>query len=212
MRLAENAGEARALRNQAVPTWCCSTSGCRIPMASRLLKEWASSGQLTMPVVMMSGHGTIDTAVEATRIGAYAFLEKPIALQKLLATVGQALREPPAPRQQPASLSLAYLGKAPISMELKQRLETLKALQACPVLMTGEPGSGKTLCARYLHQANTPWVAPDRLRRPGRPGQQPGRPGLGGHAVPARGERPDAAPSSATCSRSWAGSSATTRA
>ena len=58
-----------------------------------LLKEWASTGQLTMPVVMMSGHGTIDTAVEATRIGAYAFLEKPIALQKLLSTVGTALKQ-----------------------------------------------------------------------------------------------------------------------
>src|SRR6267143_1286701 len=57
-----------------------------------LLKEWATGGQLTMPVIMMSGHGTIDTAVEATRIGAMDFLEKPIALQKLLATVKRALR------------------------------------------------------------------------------------------------------------------------
>jgi DNA-binding NtrC family response regulator len=55
-----------------------------------LLKEWANNGQLTMPVVMMSGHATIDTAVEATRIGAVNFLEKPIALQKLLKTVEQA--------------------------------------------------------------------------------------------------------------------------
>ena len=56
-----------------------------------LLKEWSANGQLTMPVVMMSGHGTIDTAVEATRIGAMEFLEKPIALQKLLAAVKRGL-------------------------------------------------------------------------------------------------------------------------
>ena len=75
-----------------------------------LLKEWASAGLLTMPVVMMSGHGTIDTAVEATRIGAFDFLEKPIALQKLLATVGRALENTAASRLKPA-LSLASLGR-----------------------------------------------------------------------------------------------------
>ena len=163
VRLAENAGEARQARNKARPDlvlldiWMPDTDGIS------LLKEWAANGQLTMPVVMMSGHGTIDTAVEATRIGAYAFLEKPIALQKLLSTVGQALRElPPQPQQQP-SLSLAYLGKAPVSSELKERLTLLKGLKM-PVLLTGEPGSGKSLCARYLQQANTPWVAPDDFR------------------------------------------------
>jgi DNA-binding NtrC family response regulator len=60
-----------------------------------LLKEWSNTGQLTMPVVMMSGHATIDTAVEATRIGALNFLEKPIALQKLLKTVSKALESSP---------------------------------------------------------------------------------------------------------------------
>lgn len=159
VRLAENASEARLIRNRARPDlvlldiWMPDTDGIS------LLKEWASSGQLTMPVVMMSGHGTIDTAVEATRIGAYAFLEKPIALQKLLATVGQALRQP-EPAAQPIALSLAYLGRAPIIADLKQRLETLKALML-PVLVTGEPGCGKSLCARFLHRANTPWVAPE---------------------------------------------------
>jgi len=161
VRLAENANEARAARSRARPDlvlldiWMPDMDGIT------LLKEWATSGQLTMPVVMMSGHGTIDTAVEATRIGAYSFLEKPIALQKLLSTVGHALREPP-PAQQP-SLSLAYLGRAPIINEFKQRLETLKTLKT-PVLITGEPGCGKSLCARYLHQANTPWVAPENFQ------------------------------------------------
>ena len=159
VRLAENASEARLVRNRNRPDlvlldiWMPDTDGIS------LLKEWASSGQLTMPVVMMSGHGTIDTAVEATRLGAYAFLEKPIALQKLLATVGQALRQP-APVAQPAALSLAYLGRAQMITELKQRLDTVKALKL-PVLITGEPGCGKSLCARFLHQANTPWVVPE---------------------------------------------------
>ncbi|HZP88127.1 MAG TPA: sigma-54 dependent transcriptional regulator [Burkholderiales bacterium] len=162
VRLAENAGEARQVRNRSRPDlvlldiWMPDTDGIT------LLKEWAANGQLTMPVVMMSGHGTIDTAVEATRLGAYAFLEKPIALQKLLSTVGQALRQPPPQPQQP-SLSLAYLGKAPIMIELKQRLETLRNLKL-PVLISGEAGCGKSLCARYLHLAHTPWVAVSELR------------------------------------------------
>jgi len=158
VRLAENAGEARLVRNRVRPDlvlldiWMPDTDGIS------LLKEWATSGQLTMPVVMMSGHGTIDTAVEATRIGAFGFLEKPIALQKLLTTVGHALRTP-APASQPA-LNMASLGKAPLIAELRQRLETIKNLKT-PVLLTGEPGCGKTVCARFLHVPNTPWVAPD---------------------------------------------------
>jgi two-component system nitrogen regulation response regulator NtrX len=158
VRLAENAGAARLIRNRVRPDlvlldiWMPDTDGIS------LLKEWATSGQLTMPVVMMSGHGTIDTAVEATRIGAFGFLEKPIALQKLLSTVGHALRTPAA-ASQPA-LSMAYLGKAALIAELRQRLETIKNLKT-PVLLTGEPGCGKTLCARFLHLPNTPWVAPE---------------------------------------------------
>jgi DNA-binding NtrC family response regulator len=158
VRLAENAGEARLVRSRGRPDlvlldiWMPDTDGIT------LLREWATSGQLTMPVVMMSGHGTIDTAVEATRIGAVGFLEKPIALQKLLSTVGQALRTPP-PASQPA-LNMAYLGKAAVIAELRERLETIKNLRT-PVLLTGEPGCGKSLCARFLHVSNTPWVEPE---------------------------------------------------
>ncbi len=91
VELAENASQARAARLQARPDlvlldiWMPDTDGVT------LLKEWSSTGLLTMPVVMMSGHATIDTAVEATRIGAMAFLEKPITLQKLLKAVEQGL-------------------------------------------------------------------------------------------------------------------------
>jgi DNA-binding NtrC family response regulator len=91
IELAENAGQARAVRERMRPDlvlldiWMPDVDGVT------LLKEWGSSGQLTMPVIMMSGHGTIDTAVEATKFGAIAFLEKPITLQKLLRAVEQAL-------------------------------------------------------------------------------------------------------------------------
>jgi DNA-binding NtrC family response regulator len=95
---AENAQEAREFRLRQAPDlvlldiWMPDTDGVT------LLKEWAAQGQLTMPVIMMSGHATIDTAVEATKIGALNFLEKPIALQKLLKAVEQGLaRGNPAP-------------------------------------------------------------------------------------------------------------------
>lgn len=158
VRLAENAAEARAYRNRSRPDlvlldiWMPDTDGIT------LLREWSSAGLLTMPVVMMSGHGTIDTAVEATRIGAYDFLEKPVALQKLLATVGRALNH--GEQQPQAALSLASLGRGSIAVELKQRLERIANLRT-PLLLTAEPGCGIELCARFLHPRNTPWVVPE---------------------------------------------------
>jgi two-component system nitrogen regulation response regulator NtrX len=160
VRLAENAGQARSVRSQGRPDlvlldiWMPDTDGIT------LLKEWASAGLLTMPVVMMSGHGTIDTAVEATRIGAYDFLEKPIALQKLLATVGRALRS--GEQQVKPTLMLATLGRAPVVTELKQRLERVTNLKS-PLLLTAEPGSSVELCARFVHQPNASWLAPENL-------------------------------------------------
>ncbi|TKC83602.1 response regulator [Trinickia terrae] len=91
VEVAENAQQARDFRLRQAPDlvlldiWMPDTDGVT------LLKEWAGQGQLTMPVIMMSGHATIDTAVEATKIGALNFLEKPIALQKLLKAVEQGL-------------------------------------------------------------------------------------------------------------------------
>lgn len=97
VQLAENAQQARLARQEAKPDlvlldiWMPDTDGVT------LLKEWQRDGLLTMPVIMMSGHATIDTAVEATRIGALNFLEKPIALQKLLKAVQQGLTRTPEP-------------------------------------------------------------------------------------------------------------------
>lgn len=107
---AESAVQARTIREQMRPDlvlldiWMPDVDGIT------LLKEWSKTGQLTMPVVMMSGHATIDTAVEATRIGALNFLEKPIALQKLLKTVNKALESSPKyvePAEEKASTALS---------------------------------------------------------------------------------------------------------
>ena len=104
IELAENAAQARLARERVRPDlvlldiWMPDVDGIT------LLKEWGAAGQLSMPVIMMSGHGTIDTAVEATKYGATAFLEKPITLQKLLRAVEQALVRP-APRLALAALA-----------------------------------------------------------------------------------------------------------
>ncbi len=157
--LAENAAAARAMRLHERPDvvlldiWMPDCDGIT------LLKEWANGGLLTMPVVMMSGHGTIDTAVEATRIGAFDFLEKPIALQKLLKTVATALKHS---EQLPKSqMSLANLGKSQIVMALKERLEKIATSAnhgPSPVLLIGPKGCGAELCARFLQVADTPWL------------------------------------------------------
>ena len=103
VHLAENAEQARIFRERHTPDlvlldiWMPDTDGLM------LLKEWVEQKLLTMPVIMMSGHGTIETAMEAMRIGASDFLEKPIALRKLLATVAKAIQQGiPSMMQKPA--------------------------------------------------------------------------------------------------------------
>lgn len=103
--LAKNAEEARKMIDEKpdvvlLDIWMPDTDGLT------LLKEWVAQGQMTMPVIMMSGHGTIETALEATRIGAVDFLEKPITLKKLLATIAQTLR----PQQVMSSKDEAEVG------------------------------------------------------------------------------------------------------
>jgi DNA-binding NtrC family response regulator len=109
VELAENASQARAARNRSKPDlvlldiWMPDTDGVT------LLKEWVGTGQLTMPVIMMSGHATVETAVEATKIGAQAFLEKPITLQKLLKAVEHGLARDSG---KPQSVTRNLMGEA----------------------------------------------------------------------------------------------------
>ena len=114
VEVAENAAQARGFRERARPDlvlldiWMPDVDGIT------LLKEWGATALLDMPVIMMSGHGTIDTAVEATKHGAMAFLEKPITLQKLLRAVEQALAKP-APK--PAAAAAGMNGDGALTVE-----------------------------------------------------------------------------------------------
>ncbi|MBN9422245.1 MAG: transcriptional regulator [Candidatus Accumulibacter sp. 66-26] len=153
--VAEHAAAARRIRGEKRPDlvlldiWMPDTDGIS------LLKEWSAAGLLTMPVVMMSGHGTIDTAVEATRIGAIDFLEKPIALQKLLATVKKALKHETAPQKPP--LTLDAFARSPLLKDLRKRLE--QAAAKTPVLLLkSASGSIAEICARTLQAPQTPWL------------------------------------------------------
>ena len=154
--VAENATAARAYRARQTPAlvlldiWMPDTDGVT------LLREWAAGGQLTMPVIMMSGHGTIETAVEATKIGAFDFLEKPVGLQKLLAAVSRALKA--ASAKEPQRVSLSTLGTGPAVRDVERQLEQLLATRK-PILILGEPGTGHAAAAHALHLPETPWVA-----------------------------------------------------
>ncbi|MCL2636096.1 MAG: response regulator [Betaproteobacteria bacterium] len=155
VRLAENAAAARRHRNELRPDlvlldiWMPDTDGIT------LLKEWHAAGHLNMPVIMMSGHGTIDTAVDATRIGAFDFLEKPIALQKLLSSVQKALKHdklPPRPL-----LTLDAFGRSTLVKEFKRRLEQAAA-KASALLLRGATGGMAEICARTLLPPRAPWL------------------------------------------------------
>jgi DNA-binding NtrC family response regulator len=155
VRLAENATAARRVRNELRPDlvlldiWMPDTDGIS------LLKEWHAGGHLNMPVVMMSGHGTIDTAVEATRFGAFDFLEKPIALQKLLGSVQKALKHDAPPARPP--LTLEAFSRLPFVKEFRRRLEQAAA-KASVVLIKGATAGMAEIAARTLLAPRAPWL------------------------------------------------------
>jgi two-component system nitrogen regulation response regulator NtrX len=118
-----------------------------------LLKEWSSGGGLECPVVVMSGHGSVETAIEATRLGAHDFVQKPISLARLLSIVSQALDaerktgKPPVP---PPPASSEPIGSSALMQVLRSKAEQA-ALHDLPVLITGETGCGRENLARYIH-------------------------------------------------------------
>jgi DNA-binding NtrC family response regulator len=120
-----------------------------------LLREWSESGQLPCPVIVMSGHGTVETAVEATRLGAYDFIEKPISLAKLLLIVSRALE---ADKLQQENLGLRKqaqpvsepTGKSELMQALREQAKRI-AQHNTWVLISGEPGTGKEIVARYIY-------------------------------------------------------------
>ena len=151
--VAANAEEARSARVDdkfdliLLDIWMPDTDGIT------LLREWSDSGDLGCPVVIMSGHGTVDTAVEATRLGAHDFVEKPLSLAKLLRTVEGALES--AGKQTTAGrgmlpLLLAPVGRSALMQSLRDKVQQY-ARRDSPVLLSGEPGSGRGAFARYLH-------------------------------------------------------------
>jgi len=151
--VAADATEARAARAATkfdlilLDIWMPDTDGIT------LLREWSENGDLLCPVVIMSGHGTVDTAVEATRLGAFDFVEKPLSLAKLLRTVEAALES--ASKKSRASRSklpslLAPVGRSELMQGLREKVQQM-ALHDASVLLSGEPGTGRSAFARYLH-------------------------------------------------------------
>jgi two-component system nitrogen regulation response regulator NtrX len=151
--VAADASEARSARAERkfdlilLDIWMPDTDGIT------LLREWSDSGELSCPVVIMSGHGTVDAAVEATRLGAFDFVEKPLSLAKLLRTVEAALES--AGKQSTAARNLlpsllAPVGRSALMQGLRERVQQY-ARHDGSVLMSGEPGTGRGAFARYMH-------------------------------------------------------------
>ena len=151
--VAADAGEARTARANRkfdlilLDIWMPDTDGIT------LLREWSEGGDMNCPVVIMSGHGTVDTAVEATRLGAFDFVEKPLSLAKLLRTVEAALES--AGRQSRTARNLlpsllAPVGRSELMQALRERVQQY-ARHDGSVLLSGEAGTGRGAFARYMH-------------------------------------------------------------
>ena len=166
VRVAADAGEARASRAGAktdlvlLDIWMPDTDGIS------LLREWSADESLApCPVVMMSGHGTVETAVEATRLGAFDFIEKPVSLAKLLRVVERALAADksgaPGGGRGLVPSPLEPIGKSHAMRMLREQVERV-AGHDTPVMLLGESGAGREAFARYLHacsaRANGPFV------------------------------------------------------
>ena len=151
--VAANASDARAAREKKkfdlilLDIWMPDTDGIT------LLREWSESGDMNCPIVIMSGHGTVDAAVEATRLGAFDFVEKPLSLAKLLRTVEAALESAGKQARTARSLLpslLAPAGRSAMMQGLRERVQQY-ARHDGSVLMSGEPGTGRGAFARYMH-------------------------------------------------------------
>jgi len=152
--VAANAAQARASRARQIPDlvlldiWMPDVDGIT------LLREWSTGVADGCPVVMMSGHGTVETAVEATRLGAFDFVEKPLSLAKLLRTVERALDAGRRHRQSGKLLGAALtapIGKSRLMQQLRAELQQVAA-NSSSLLLVGEPGSGREAFARYVHE------------------------------------------------------------
>jgi two-component system nitrogen regulation response regulator NtrX len=164
VEVAADAGQARAARARQTPDlvlldiWMPDTDGIT------LLREWSNEASDACPVVMMSGHGTVDTAVEATRLGAYDFVEKPLSLAKLLRTVERALdarsRRPSGKFVTAGASSVTVpVGRSRAITQLRSELMRLAAYSA-PLLLLGESGTDREQLARFVHQSGPSSAGP----------------------------------------------------
>jgi DNA-binding NtrC family response regulator len=164
VEVAANGSEARSARRARRPdlilldVWMPDIDGIS------LLKEWNQGDGLDVPVVVMSGHGTVETAVEATRLGAYDFLEKPLSTAKLLLTIQRGLEVEKLSRENTGLRSRSIAPSEPIGQS--EAIRTLRdqvkriAQHDAPVLISGESGTGKEVFARYLHQHSARALGP----------------------------------------------------
>ncbi len=165
--VAENAEQAKQIRKTFLPDlilldiWMPGIDGIT------LLKEWKETDGLKTPVIMMSGHGTVETAVEATKVGAYDFIEKPLSLAKLILTVKHVLETVSLQRENlrlrgHGQLISEPIGKSQIMQQLRDKITRI-ANHNTPVLISGESGTDKELFARFLHsqgnRADAPFIS-----------------------------------------------------
>jgi two-component system, NtrC family, nitrogen regulation response regulator NtrX len=153
--IAENADEARSAIGSSNPIlvlldiWMPDTDGIT------LLKEWTETEGFNTPVVIMSGHGTVETAVEATRLGAYDFLEKPLSMTKLVLTVKNAIKTSWLVKENEKlkrldSFPIEIIGKSKVIDDIRGLIQRV-ADHNTPVLIIGKPGTDKESIARYIH-------------------------------------------------------------